>query len=372
MTSLFEPLPLRGVTLPNRIAVSPMCTYSANEGQPSDWHLAHLGALAGGGAGLVLLEATAVEARGRISPADLGLWSDQQVEPMARITRLVRKQGAVAGIQLAHAGRKAATWPPSQGTGTIPLDRGGWIPVAPSALAFAEGHATPEILSVQAIDALVSDFARAAQRAEQAGFGVIEIHAAHGYLLHEFLSPLSNQRQDAYGGSLENRWRFLLETVRATRRKISESLPLLVRLSATDWAASGGWSIEETVELAKALRDEGVDLIDTSSGGTLPAAVIPLGPGYQVPFAERIRREAHIATGAVGLITSPAQAAQIIANNQADLVLLGRELLRNPFWPVHAAATLGIAVPWPRQYLRAAPAGSLARKPTAVPGANNP
>jgi len=344
-----------------------MCTYSAEQGKASDWHLVHLGALASGGAGLVLTEATSVQPVGRISPADLGLWSDDHIEPLARVTHAVRSRGAVAGIQLAHAGRKAGTRLPGEGSGTIPLEQGGWTIFAPSAIPFADGFATPNELDIAGIESVVAAFAQSAHRAVEAGFGVVEVHAAHGYLIHQFLSPLSNARTDAYGGSFENRIRLLLEIVRGTRRTLPDRVPLFVRLSATDWAEVGGWVINETVALSKVLREEGVDLIDTSSGGTLPSASIPLGPGYQLPFAERIRREVGVATGAVGLITSPAQADQIVRNGQSDLVLLGRELLRNPFWPLHAAAALGHNISWPRQYLRAAPVGSTARQSVQNP-----
>jgi 2,4-dienoyl-CoA reductase-like NADH-dependent reductase (Old Yellow Enzyme family) len=339
-----------------------MCEYSCVDGVANDWHLVHLGSRAVGGAGLVLTEAAAVSPEGRISPEDLGIWSDAHVEPLARITRFVRSQGAYAGIQLAHAGRKASTQAPFIGQGRVEVADGGWEPVAPSAIAFSPDYHTPRAMTGDDISHAVTEFAAAAQRALTAGFEVLELHAAHGYLAHEFLSPLSNQRDDAYGGSFANRVRFVLQLAAAVRRVWPERLPLLVRISATDWA-EGGWTLDESVELSSLLKREGVDLIDCSSGGMVPHAEIPLGPGYQVPFAERIRREAEIATGAVGMITTAAQADQIVRDGQADMVLLARELLRDPYWPLHAAAELGVTAEWPPQYLRAAPKGSQARKP---------
>ena len=357
MTGLFDPLVLRGLTLPNRIAVSPMCQYSADQGLASDWHLVHLGGLAQGGAGLVLTEATAVTAQGRISPQDLGLWEDAQVEPLARIVRFVKRQGAVAGVQLAHAGRKAGTQPPWLGGGVLPPGDGGWIGVAPSAMAFDEGWNRPEALDLAGIHTLKAQFKAAALRALAAGFQVAELHAAHGYLLHQFLSPLSNRREDAYGGSFGNRTRLLCEVVETVRAVWPGDLPLLVRLSATDYVP-GGWDLEQSVALAGLLRNLGVDLLDCSSGGLAPNVKIPLGPGYQVPFASRIRKQTGLPTGAVGLITEPAQAQGIVQGGEADLVLLGRELLRDPRWPLRAARELGVVVPWPGQYARAA-AGSV-------------
>jgi 2,4-dienoyl-CoA reductase-like NADH-dependent reductase (Old Yellow Enzyme family) len=351
---LFEPLTLRGITLPNRIGVSPMCQYSAVEGRATDWHLVHLGGLAQGGAGLVIAEATAVSPEGRISPEDLGLWEDGQIEPLARITAFIASQRAVPGIQLAHAGRKACTPAPWRGASmTLPLEEGGWIPAGPSALPFDEGWTTPTELSEAEIARLIGAFREATQRALEAGFQVVELHAAHGYLLHQFLSPLANQRTDRYGGTFENRTRFLRETTEAVRRVWPERLPLFVRLSATDWA-EGGWNLEESVELCRTLRGLGVDLVDVSSGGMVPRATIPVGPGYQVPFAQRIRADATIPTGTVGLITDPQQAEAILAEGRADLVFLGRELLRDPRWPLRAAQAFGADVPWPAQYARAA------------------
>jgi 2,4-dienoyl-CoA reductase-like NADH-dependent reductase (Old Yellow Enzyme family) len=350
--ALFSPLSLRSVVLRNRIAVSPMCQYSAVDGFATDWHLVHLGARAVGGAALVIAEATAVEPRGRISPADLGLWADAQIEPLARIVRFVEGQGAAAGIQLAHAGRKASTKPPWESGGPILRAEGGWTPVAPSAVPFADGHLVPAPLEPEDLRAIPAAFAAAAVRARAAGFRVLELHAAHGYLLHQFLSPLSNRRTDAYGGTFENRTRLLREVLEAVRRIWPEALPVLVRISATDWV-EGGWSPDDSVDLARRLGGLGVDLVDVSSGGTSPAARVPAGPGYQTGFAERIRREAGVPTGAVGMIASPEQADHVIRTGQADLVLLARELLRDPHFPLRAAKALGQEGPWPRQYLRA-------------------
>jgi 2,4-dienoyl-CoA reductase-like NADH-dependent reductase (Old Yellow Enzyme family) len=349
---LFAPLPLRSVTLRNRIAVSPMCMYSATEGRANDWHLVHLGARAAGGAGLVVFEATAVQAEGRISPADLGLWEDGQIEPLARVVRFVQGQGAVAALQLAHAGRKASTAPPWDGGGPVAPAQGGWTPAAPSALPFAPGHPTPVALDDAGIRGVVEAFAAAARRARAAGFQAIELHCAHGYLLQQFLSPLTNHRTDAWGGSFENRTRLAREVVSAIRRVWPEDLPLLARVNATDWA-EGGWDADQAVALARMLRPLGVDLVDVSSGGTVPSAKVPAGPGYQASFAERIRREGGVATGAVGMIVSPEQADHVIRSGQADLVLLARELLRDPHFPLRAARALGHDGPWPKQYQRA-------------------
>lgn len=349
---LFDPYQLRDVRFRNRIAISPMCQYAAPEGLATDWHLAHLGSRAIGGAGLVVVEATAVGPEGRISPADLGLWSDEQIAPLARLARFMTEQGAVPGIQLAHAGRKASTLPPWEGGGVAAADRGGWQPVGPSPLAFDAASPVPTELDAAGIAALVAAFAAAAGRAGAAGFQVLEVHAAHGYLLHEFLSPLSNQRTDGYGGSLAGRTRLVREVVTAVRRTWPERLPLFVRVSATDWV-EGGWDLPQTVELARQLAPLGVDLIDVSSGGLVPGARIPVAPGYQVPFAATVRQEAGLATGAVGLITGAAQAEAILREGQADLVLIGRPSLRDPHWPLHAARELGVEFPWPRQYARA-------------------
>lgn len=355
MSQLFQPFALRQLTLPNRIAVSPMCQYSARDGLANDWHLVHLGSRAVGGAGLVIVEATAVQPEGRISPQDLGLWHAGQIEPLRRITRFIESQGAFAGIQLAHAGRKASTWRPWAGrAGTVPVDEGGWMPVGPSPIAFDPRHTVPQVLDEAGIRGVIEAFVRAAEYALVAGFKVAEVHAAHGYLLHQFLSPLSNQRQDDYGGSFDNRSRLLLDVVAAVRKVWPDEWPLFVRLSATDWVADG-WDEGDTVALARRLKALGVDLIDVSSGGTSAQAEIPVGPGYQTRFAERVRREAAIATGAVGMITEAAQAEHILRTGQADLILLARELLRDPHWPLHAADFLGDrSVPWPAQYARAA------------------
>jgi 2,4-dienoyl-CoA reductase-like NADH-dependent reductase (Old Yellow Enzyme family) len=350
-THLFTPLALRSVTLRNRIAVSPMCQYSAEDGRAGDWHLVHLGSRAVGGAGLVVFEATAVEARGRISPADLGLWEDAQVEPLARVVRFVESHGAVAALQLAHAGRKASVRAPWDGGAPVAPGNGGWTPVAPSPLPFADGYPVPAALDREGIRAVVAAFAAAAGRAAAAGFRALEVHCAHGYLVHQFLSPLSNRRDDLYGGSFENRTRLAREVVQAVRAAWPERLPLLVRISATDWMP-GGWDVEQSVELARAL-EPAVDLVDVSSGGLAWNAQVPMGPGYQTAFAERIRREAGVATGAVGMIVTPEQADHAIRSGQADMVLLARELLRDPYFPLRAAKALGHEGPWPKQYLRA-------------------
>jgi len=348
---LFSPLAIGDVALRNRIAVSPMCQYSAVDGLPNDWHLVHLGSRAVGGAGLVLAEATAVTPQGRISPGDTGLWNDAQQEAWARIAAFVAAQGAVPGIQLAHAGRKASTDAPWRG-GRPLAGAEAWTPLAPSALAFDDGHAVPQALDERGIAGVVDAFRAAAARAREAGFGVVEIHAAHGYLLHEFLSPLSNRRGDGYGGTLAGRARLLRETVAAVREAWPAPRPLFVRVSATDWAP-GGWDVDECVELARWLKQDGVDLIDCSSGGLVPHVHVPAAPGYQVPFAARIRREAGIATAAVGLITTPAQADAIVRRGEADLVLLARESLRDPYFPRRAAAELGAELAPPPQYRRA-------------------
>ena len=368
MPHLFDPLRIRGLTLPNRILVSPMCQYSSMDGFPTDWHLVHLGSRAVGGAALVLTEATAILPEGRISPHDLGLWSDDHVEPLARVVRFIHANGSGAGVQLAHAGRKASTRRPWDGGGSVDKAEGGWEPVAPTAVPFAGGYTAPRALAGAEIASVVRAFSDAARRACDAGFDVVEIHAAHGYLLHEFLSPLSNRRDDAYGGSFEGRVRLVAEVVEAVRRVWPESRPLFVRVSATDWVAEG-WDIDQTVELCRRLRPLGVDLVDCSSGGNVPDAKVPAAPGYQVEFAERIRREAAVAAGAVGLITEPAQADAIIREGRADCVLLAREMLRDPYWPLRAARVLGHRVDWPGQYLRAAPAGSPARLPWDPPKA---
>jgi 2,4-dienoyl-CoA reductase-like NADH-dependent reductase (Old Yellow Enzyme family) len=363
MPHLFDPLTIRDLSLANRVVVSPMCEYSSTDGFVNDWHFVHLGSRAVGGAGLVLTEATAVLPEGRISPQDLGIWSDKHVEPLARVVRFIHEQGSVAGMQLAHAGRKASTYRPWEGNSAVPESEGGWKKVvAPSALRFTDNYPMPQALTNDGIREIVAAFAAAARRACDAGFRVIEIHGAHGYLIHEFLSPLSNQRDDAYGGSFENRTRFIREIVAAVRSSWPKGAPLFVRISATDWV-DGGWDIRQSVELARGLKELGVDLVDCSSGGTVPHAEIPVGPGYQTAFAEQIRRETGIMTGAVGMITSPVQAEHIIATGQADAVIMAREFLRDPYWPLRAARELGQPISWPVQYLRAAPKGAQARVP---------
>jgi len=354
MNDLSSPLTIRGVTLRNRVVMSPMCQYSSVEGLANDWHLVHLGSRAVGGTALNFVEATAVTRDGRISPADMGIWGDEHVEPLARIARFVQSQGAVAGIQLAHAGRKASTDVPWKGGGPLMSpETGGWTVAGPSPVPFRPDGPVPVPLDEAGIDGIVAAFAAAARRALAAGFRVLEIHAAHGYLLHEFLSPLSNQRQDRYGGSLENRMRFVLSVAEAVRAAMPDELPLFVRLSATDWSETGGWDVDQSVELCKGLKERGVDLIDVSSGGTLAKVSIPPAPGYQVPFARRIRQEAGILTGAVGLITEARQADGIIQSGDADLVFLARELLREPYWALKAQRELGGEPAWPVQYLRA-------------------
>ncbi len=349
---LFTPLSIRSVTLRNRIMVSPMCQYSCEDGQATDWHLVHLGSRAVGGAGLVMAEASAVQARGRISPRDLGIWDDAQVPGLERIARFVAGQGAAPGIQLAHAGRKAAVTVPWEGDRPLSAAEGAWQVIGPSPTPFSPAHPVPEALTAQEIGGVVRSFADSARRALAAGFSVVELHFAHGYLVHEFLSPLSNRRTDGYGGPFENRARLAREIARSVREVWPESLPLFARISTTDWM-EGGWDVEQSVELARALKAEGVDLIDCSSGGNVPGAKPPIGPGYQTPNAEKIRREAGIPTGAVGLITSAVQADHVLRTGQADLVVMARQLLRDPYWPLHAAAELRAEAPWPNQYLRA-------------------
>ncbi|MDE3172121.1 MAG: NADH:flavin oxidoreductase/NADH oxidase [Gemmatimonadota bacterium] len=349
---LFDPLVLRGIEFRNRIFVSPMCEYSARDGLPNEWHMVHLGSRAVGGAGLVLTEATAVSPAGRISPADTGLWSEAHVQAWRPIVQFVRDQGAVAGVQLAHAGRKASTRIPWEGSGEVPAAEGGWQTLAPSAVPFDASYPNPRALTVAELGEVERQWVAATRFALDAGFQVVELHMAHGYLMHQFLSPLSNRRDDAYGGSLENRMRFPLQVARAVRAAWPAELPLFARISATDWT-DGGWDVEQSVVLGRSLREIGVDLVDCSSGGNVRHATIPVAPGYQVPFAERIRRDAGIATGAVGLITDAAQANAIVAGGRADAVIMARELLRDPYFPLHAAKQLGVEVGWPKQYLRA-------------------
>jgi 2,4-dienoyl-CoA reductase-like NADH-dependent reductase (Old Yellow Enzyme family) len=353
MAHLFDPLNVRSVTLRNRIGVSPMCQYSYEDGFSNDWQLVHLGARAVGGAGLIIVEATGVEARGRITPHDLGIWKDDHIGALSRLTDFLKKHDAVAGIQLAHAGRKASTQRPWDGGGPIaPGSTGFWQVVGPSPIPFDEGYQAPHELSRDEIHAIQAAFQDAAGRALAAGFEWLEIHAAHGYLAHSFYSPLSNQRNDDYGGSFENRIRFLRETIRLVRQVWPEKLPLGVRISGTDWS-EGGWTLAESVELARLLKIDGVDLIDCSSGGNMHHAKVPVGAGYQVPIAEAVRKGADILTASVGLITNAAQADEIVRNGRADVVLLGREMLRDPYWALHAARALGQPAPVPPQYLRA-------------------
>jgi 2,4-dienoyl-CoA reductase-like NADH-dependent reductase (Old Yellow Enzyme family) len=363
MAGLFDPLAIREVKFANRVFVSPMCEYSSVDGYATDWHLVHLGSRAVGGAGLVLTEATAVLPEGRISPQDLGIWSDDHIKTLSRIVTFIHDQGSVAGMQLAHAGRKASTYRPWESQGAVSESEGGWKNVvAPSAIPFADNYPMPQALTVDGIQEIIGAFAHAARRACEAGFRVIEIHGAHGYLIHEFLSPLSNHRDDAYGRSFENRTRFIREIVTAVRTSWPKGAPLFVRISATDWV-EGGWDLQQSIELARGLKQLGVDLIDCSSGGSVPHAKIPAGPGYQTPFAQQIREKAEILTGAVGMITSPVQAEQIIATGEADAILIAREFLRDPYWPLRAAKELGQSISWPVQYLRAAPRDAHARVP---------
>jgi len=362
MPLLFDPFSSRDLTLPHRVVVSPMCQYSSIDGFASDWHLVHLGSRAVGGAALVMTEASAVTAEGRISPQDLGIYLDAHIEMLARIVRFIHTQGGAAGMQLAHAGRKGSTPRPWAGHSAVPPEEGGWQPVGPTDEPFSDTFPVPRPLATEEIPALVDAFGQAARRASAAGFDLLELHAAHGYLIHEFLSPLTNTRTDRYGGSFDNRIRLCLEVVDAVRQVWPERLPVWLRISSTDWVV-GGWDVDEAVELARRVRERGIDLVDCSSGGLLLSQKIAIGPGYQVPFAERIRREAGIATGAVGLITTATQADEIIRNGQADCVLLARQMLRDPYWPMHAAQELGVAFPWPVQYSRAAPEGSPQRQP---------
>ncbi|APZ43689.1 NADH:flavin oxidoreductase/NADH oxidase [Acidihalobacter ferrooxydans] len=351
---LFTPIRLRGLDIRNRIFVSPMCQYSSTDGMPNDWHLVHLGSRAVGGAGLVMTEAAAVSPEGRISAQDLGIWNDAQAAALRPIADFIRAHGAVPAIQLAHAGRKASTAPPWDGGGPVHASAGGWTPVGASAVAFAEGHHVPHALDEAGIEQIIEQFVNAAQRALHAGFEVVEVHAAHGYLLHSFLSPLSNQREDAWGGSLDNRMRLPLAVASAVRDNWPDDRPVFVRISATDWA-DGGWDLAQSVVFAERLREHGIDLVDCSSGGLVPDAKIPVAPGFQTPFAQTIRERAEIPTGAVGLITAAEQAEHALATGQADVVLLARELLRDPYWPLHAAHTLGADLDWPQQYARAKP-----------------
>ncbi|GGT59862.1 NADH:flavin oxidoreductase/NADH oxidase [Streptomyces purpureus] len=355
MSALFEPYTLRSLTIPNRVWMAPMCQYSAevfgpNAGVAHDWHFAHYAARAAGGTGLILVEATAVSPEGRISPADLGLWNDTQIKPLRRIAAFLKERGTVPGIQLGHAGRKASTRRPWEGRGPVAPEDHGWQPVAPSPVPFGEGYPVPTELTTDGIKEIVGKFRAAAERALAAGFEVLELHGAHGYLIGEFLSPHSNRRTDEYGGSFENRTRLALEVVDAVREVWPGELPLFFRISATDWLEEGGWGGDDTVRLARLLKEHGVDLLDVSSGGNVKDASIPVGPGYQVPFAARVKAETDLPVAAVGLITDTAQAEKIVANGEADAVLLGRELLRNPSWALHAARELGARTATPDQY----------------------
>lgn len=353
MSQLFSPLVVRGVTFKNRVWVSPMCQYSAVGGVPNDWHFVHLGSRAVGGAGLVVAEATGVSPEGRISPGDAGLWNDEQQLAWSRVTTFIHAQGALAGVQLAHAGRKASTHAPwdRKGNAGVLAAEGGWVPVAPSALPFDDASLVPRALDDAGVAQVVDDFVKSAQRAVAAGFDVVEVHAAHGYLLHQFLSPISNQRADRFGGSFENRVRVVVDVVRAVRAAIPDGMPLLLRISATDWV-EGGWDLPQSVQLAALVKDV-VDVVDCSSGGSTPHAKIPVGPGYQVPFARAIRKEAGVATAAVGLITDAKQAEKIVVDGDADAVFLARAMLRDPYWATHAARELGVDAPGPKQYWRA-------------------
>ena len=353
MSKLFENFKLRDIEFRNRLWVSPMCQYSSEDGLPIDWHLVHLGSRAVGGAGLIIQEATAVSPEGRISPSDAGIWSDAHAEAYKKITQFIKENGAVAGIQLAHAGRKASTSEPWNGGKKVDENNGGWKTVAPSAIAFESDYPLPREMSKDDIEKVKNDFVEAAKRAVSAGFEVIEIHAAHGYLFHEFLSPLSNERTDEYGGSLENRLRFSLETAEKVRETVPENLPVFVRISATDWTENG-WDLAQSIEFCKELKKLGIDLIDVSSGGNVPDAKIPAAPNYQVEFAAEIRKQVSIPTGAVGLITKAKQAEEILQNGEADAVLMAREFLRDPYFPFTAAKELGAEIDYvPKQYGRA-------------------
>ena len=352
MNRLFSSLKIRNVELKNRIVVSPMCQYSSNDGFPTDWHLVHLGSRAVGGAGLIFTEATAVSSEGRISPDDAGIWNDQQANAYKRITSFIKSQNAVPGIQLAHAGRKASTYSPWKGKGEIKIENGGWHTLAPSPIPFAENFPRPKEMNEEDIKIAINQFNKAALRSIDAGFEVIELHFAHGYLVHEFCSPISNQRKDNYGGTLENRCRFAIEISKSVRQVIPDGMPLFVRISSTDWI-DGGWDINQSVQLAKWLKEVGVDLIDCSSGGNVKNAKIPLAPGYQIPFSERIKKEVGILTGGVGLITTAEQAEEIISSGKADIILMARQMLREPYFALHAAKKLNIDLKdFPNQYLR--------------------
>ena len=352
MHRLFSPLIIKDITFKNRIVISPMCQYSSVDGFATDWHLVHLGSRAVGGAALIIQEATAVSPEGRITPGDLGIWKDEHIDKLQQIVSFIHEQGSIAGIQLAHAGRKASHTSPWQGGREIKKEDGGWQTVAPSAVPFHHSEEAPAALTKEEIEKVKADFSAATKRAITAGYKVLEIHAAHGYLLHEFLSPLSNQRMDEYGGAFDNRIRFLLEVIAAIQSEWPQNLPLFVRISATDWT-EGGWTIEDSIRLSVVLKEKGVDLIDCSTGGNVPGAKIPVGPDYQVPFAKQIKKETGILTGAVGMITEPTQAEEIVASGKADLILFARESLRDPYFPLTAAHHLHEDIQWPVQYERA-------------------
>ncbi len=352
MSILFSPLKIRELEFKNRIAVSPMCQYSSENGMPTDWHFVHLGSRAVGGAALVIMEATAISPEGRISPDDAGIWDNKHAEAYKKITSFISSQNSIPGIQIAHAGRKASTYTPWKGKGEVEIKSGGWQALAPSPIPFADDYPKPKEMNKDDIKNVIVQFKNAAERSLAAGFKLIELHMAHGYLIHEFLSPISNQRKDEYGGSLENRCRLALEVTEAVRESIPKELPLFVRISSTDWVENG-WDIDQSVQLAKWLKELGADLIDCSSGGNIADAKIPAGPGYQVPFAQRIKKETGILTGAVGVITSPEQAENIVRTEQSDMVIMAREMLRDPYWPLHAAKKLKSDIEWPKQYLRA-------------------
>jgi 2,4-dienoyl-CoA reductase-like NADH-dependent reductase (Old Yellow Enzyme family) len=352
VSKLFSTFKLRGVEFKNRVFVSPMCQYSSENGMPNDWHLVHLGSRAVGGAGMVMVEATAVSPEGRISPGDTGIWSDDHAEAFRPLASFIKSSGAVPGIQIAHAGRKASTDVPWRGGKPLTSADGAWQPIAPSPIPFGDGYPIPRQMSEREMEEVTRQFADAARRSLDAGFEIIELHMAHGYLLHEFLSPLSNRRQDEYGGTFEARVRFPLRVAKAVREEVPALVPFFVRVSATDWAA-GGWDLQDSIRFSRLLRETGVDLIDCSSGGVIPGVKIPVGPGYQVPFAAAVRNEAGIATGAVGMISEARQSEQIVASGEADAVFLARAMLRDPYWPIHAAKELGVDLPWPAQYQRA-------------------
>src|SRR5574338_1019391 len=353
MSKLFTPLKIRNTELKNRVVVSPMCQYSSINGMPNDWHLVHLGARAVGGAGLIFTEATAVSPDGRISPDDAGIWNDEQASAYKRITSFIKSQNSVPGIQLAHAGRKASTFSPWKGVGKVEIENGGWQTLAPSSISFADNYPDPKEMNEKDIKLVVDQFVEAAKRSIDAGFEIIELHMAHGYLVHEFLSPLSNKRKDKYGGSIENRCRIAIEIASAVRKAIPDGMPLFARISSTDWV-DDGWDIEQSILLSKWLKETEIDLIDCSSGGNVAKAKIPLAPGYQIPFSQRIKQEAKILTGGVGLITTAEQAEEIILSEKADLVFLAREMLRDPYWTLHATKKLNVDLSdWPNQYLRA-------------------